>query len=192
MGENRQSRRTETPSQTCTSWASSSPPSAEGCCSSSLSTASSHKRYTCICCAIAPNLTCSYEVSGHAFHSYCNKARLGSLWMSPPGHFLSGDYWAWNKMLSRRSHSGRNSATILFAFFFFFLFFLFFSFFFACIISQSWPHLTVVNVEIRENEKVFNSLLDILYLASKSSQLSQAEQNRKVRLRLQLIKKVVT
>lgn len=39
-----------------------------------------------------PNLTCSYEVSGHAFQSYCNKARLGSFCMSPPGHFLSSNY----------------------------------------------------------------------------------------------------
>lgn len=32
-------------SETCTSWASSSPPFVEGCCSYSLSTVSSHKRY---------------------------------------------------------------------------------------------------------------------------------------------------
>lgn len=52
MGENQQRHHTETLSETCTSSASSSLLSAEDCCSFSLSTASSHKRYTCICSAI--------------------------------------------------------------------------------------------------------------------------------------------
>lgn len=52
MGENQQRHTTETLLETCTSSALSSPLPAEDFCSFSLSTASSHKRYTCICSTI--------------------------------------------------------------------------------------------------------------------------------------------
>lgn len=65
-------------SETCTSLASSSPPSAEDCCSYLLSTVSSHKRYQCFC-FVNSYITCTLIKFSHAFQSYCNKVGLGSL-----------------------------------------------------------------------------------------------------------------
>lgn len=64
-------------SETCTSLASSSPPSVEEYCSYSLSTVLSHKRYQCFC-FVSSCITCALIKFSHKFQPYCNKAGLGS------------------------------------------------------------------------------------------------------------------